>query len=166
MTVPGSEPEPRSPLEQIDTTVSIEELRAIRGWPKGLAVKSGGEVMLALHADQDDILRLSILADNVGTVLQFPVTSANLNGGANDTHDGNTFPPRSQGSDYRGPILFAIQTRPVEGSEPVKQVAVFSEKSSLRVAMRTIDGGSWEPRFKLEFARGTRFIGIGTTYPH
>ena len=166
MSVPGSEPAPRSALEQIDTTIAIGDLRAIRGWPKGLTVKSGGEVLLALHVDRDDILRLSILADSVGTVVQFPVTGANLNGSANDTHDGNTFPPRSQGSDYAGPILFAIQTRPHQGEEPAEQVAVFSEKASLRVAVRTIDGGSWQPRFRLEFARGTTFVGIGTTYPH
>lgn len=166
MSVPGTDPPPRSALEQIDTTISIDELRAIRGWPKGLKVQSGGDVLVALHIDRDDILRLSIIADSVGTLLQFPIISASLDGGANDTSDGNTFPPRARVGDYQGPIVFAIRTRPLEGAEVAEQVAVFADKASLRVAVRPIAGGEWTPRFKLDFARGTKFTGIGTLYPH
>ena len=166
MSVPGTDLPPRSPLEQIDTTIEIDELRAIKGWPKGLKVQSGGRVLVALHVDRDDMLRLSIVEDNVGTVMQFPITGGHLDGRANDTADGNTFPSRAGVGDYRGPILFAIRTRVQEGGELVDQVAVFSDKASLRVAVRSLSGGDWAPRFKLDFARGTTFAGIGTLYPH
>jgi hypothetical protein len=166
MTVPDSAPAHRSPLEQIDTTISIAELRGIPAWPKPVKLPFGGEVLLALHADRDDVLRLSIVADKVGTLMQFPIVAASIGNEANNTHDGNTFPPRSQGSDYRGPIVFAIRTRPYDGAELGDQVAVFSHGATLRVAVRRFGGGDWEPRYQLGLAPGTKFIGIGTTYPH
>jgi len=166
MAVPTPETAPRSPLEQIDTTITLAELEAIAGWPKPTKIQSGGRVLLALHVDGDHLLRLSVVEHDTGTVAQFPITGADLGGSANDTHDGNTFPPRSQDGDHAGPIVFAIRVRRSEDEPANAQIAVFSDGASLRVAMRQLGEPAWTPRFRIDFARGAKFVGIGTTYPH
>lgn len=163
MPIPADDFWSRPPsLDELDTTVTLDELLAIRDWPKAVRIDKGGEVMLALHVDRDDVLRLSIVEDNTGIVTQFPLAGASHEI-ANHTFDGNTYP-----SPESGPILFAIRALPHPDADESDryQLAIFTTGTTLRIAHRWPATGPWTAVHQITFPKRTTFRGIGTTYPH
>ena len=165
MPIPG-EATAEPSLDEGDTTVTRAELQAIVDLPRAARLDMRGEVMLALHADRDDMLRLSIVENESGIVAQFPLGPGN-HLVSNHTFDGNTYPSRNFRGDYTGPILFAIRALPGPDSpeDQRRQLAVYSSGSSLLVATRW-PGSPWSPVLQLHFPRGTTFTAIGSTDPH
>ena len=153
--------QPRS-LDELDTTVTIDELLAIRDWSRTIHIDNGGEVMLALHVDRDDMLRLSIVENGTGIVTQFPLAGASA-AIDNHTFDGNTYPAFES-----GPILFSIRALPYPDADETEryQLAIFTTGSTLRIAHRWPDTAPWIPVHQITFPTRTTFVGIGTTYPH
>jgi hypothetical protein len=126
----------------------------------------GGRVMLALHAQADGALYLSVIeaeeASRVDVVLEKITPEMHDN-----TFDSDAYLSR-QGMDELGPVLFAARVLPPAGaaSDERVQIVVFSDGSSVRVVEKRVSETRWRPRLILQFRAGAQFIGIGTSDPH
>jgi hypothetical protein len=154
-------------LDEVDTTVSIDDVRGVRGpWPEKTTVRMGGRVMLALHAEFDGTLYLSVIEAEEASREDLAIEKVTPET-FNHTFDGNAYLSR-QGPEETGPLIFAARVLPPAGapsSERV-QIAVFSEGSSLRVVEKRMSETRWRPRMLLQLRAGATFIGIGTSDPH
>lgn len=153
-------------LDELDTTVTLDELKAVRGWRKAKRVRRGDDVMVTLHVE-DGTLRLSVVEDKTGIVEQFRLGRAVLRG-PNHTFDGTTVPAHVGADGEPQPLVFAIRARSTldVADDAYRQVAVWADGRTLKVAERAAGATRWRPRLRLTFDKGTTFRGIGTTYPH
>jgi hypothetical protein len=149
-------------LDEVDTTITFDELRKVKGWGKAKRVRRAGDVMVVLHVD-DGRLKLSVVEDKVGIVHGFTLGKAALRM-QNHTFDGNAYPAASE----TGPIVFAtrIYTAADAPDDAYRQVAVWADGATLHVAERKAGSKLWKPLLRVKFDKGTTFRGIGTTYPH
>jgi len=163
---PGSDPWQSATLDEVDTTVSIDDVRGVRGpWPRRTRLALGKEIWVALHAEPDDLLHLAVMWGD-GLARDFslgPVTPETFD----HTFDGNTYLSR-QGSGGTGPVVFAVRVLPPPGAATTerRQVVVYSVGASLRVVDRPLSARAWRPRLRIDFRPGATFAGIGTTDPH
>lgn len=153
-------------IDEIDTTVTIDELRAVKGWGKSKRVKRSGDVMVVLNVD-DGRLELSVVEDSVGIVHSFRLGKAALRM-QNHTFDGNAYPGRYAYTEDTGPIVFAVRIYAAADAadDDYKQLAVWADGATLKVAERKAGARKWKPKLRVKFDKGTTFRGIGTTYPH
>jgi hypothetical protein len=164
MRIPDDQIWNHASLEEVDTTVALDDVRGVRGpWPERKTVHMGGRVMLALHADSDGVLYLSAIEADEASRVDLAIEKVTPET-FNHTFDGNAYLSR-QGPEETGPMIFAARVLPPDGGERV-QVVVFSEGSSLRVVEKRVTETKWRPRLILQLRAGATFIGIGTSDPH
>jgi hypothetical protein len=154
-------------IDEVDTSVAIDDVKNVKGpWPKTTRTKMRGRVMLALHADDDGMLRLSIIetsSDDQGARedLELERVKPEMFGHAFDV---NAYLSR-QGRDEIGPILFAARVVPPDGGER-RQIVVFSAGAEVRVVEKALSASAWKPMRRVTFRRGATFVGIETSDPH
>jgi hypothetical protein len=155
----------RPPIELVDTTITDDEVKAIRGWPAAKKGKGGGdEVWVVLHTTENELLELAIVADNEGIRASYPLGKARRIK-TQLTFDGDAVPSRERSGDYQGPIVFAARIA-APGGDTTDQIVVFADGPTLRVARRPLGAKDWKPALSVAFKKGTTFRGIGTTDPH
>jgi hypothetical protein len=154
-------------LDEVDTTITLDDLRAVRGaWPTRARLPWRDRVMLALHAEPDGLLHLTAIQSDEGERRDYPLGAVTPET-FDHTFDGNAYLSR-QGDEGTGPIVFAVRVLPPAGAASAtrRQVVVYSDGASLRVVDRPLGTRAWRPRLRLDFPAGTVFVGIGTTDPH
>lgn len=151
-------------LAEVDTTITEAELPVGDTWRKRTRSASGGEVFVAVRGDENHQLTLWLIDHEDGGATTFPIGTAHFS--IHDTHDGDTFAPRSYADGSGSPILFAFHAEPTTGSRSHDQVVVFTRDSSLFVARRLDGVTDWTRLLRVDHPRGATFVGIGTTYPH
>ena len=168
MRVPDDgDPWNHATLDEVDTTVALDDVRGVRGtWPERKTLHMGGRVMVALHAESDGVLYLSLIEAEEASREDLAIEHVTPETFGH-TFDGNAYLSR-QGPDETGAMIFAARVLPPAGATPGErvQIAVFSEGASLRVVEKRMSETRWRPRLLLQLGAGATFIGIGTSDPH
>ena len=165
----ADDPWTHATLDEVDTTVSLDDVKSVKGpWPVVKHLKMHGRVMLAMHAENDGMLRLAVieidggdddagLRDDLDVAPVIPEHFAHA-------FDGDAYLPRQRDGET-GPILFAARVLPASGGERT-QIVVFSDGAQVRVVAKPLSAKTWKPLMLIAFRQGATFVGIGTTDPH